>query len=561
MNRLRYRNFGSHQSLVVNHSVTASGTVGIRWYEFRNPSGTPTVYQQGTFSPDSTYRWMGSIAMDQAGNIAMGYSASSTSLRPSIHYTGRLNGDALGQMTQGEGTIISGTGSQLANLDRWGDYSDLTIDPTDDCTFWYTTEYLAANGTFNWRTRIASFAFPSCSGAPGCNAPSGLNNNTAADLDPCADTGVEITWAADPSDWGDTEGTRTYDVLRNGVAIQSGIPYGTTSFTDNTAANNLSFTYSVRYNNGCGSSNTTSGASASDATSSGTSSETASQANSAQAKNNTVSAALSPGFTIGGAGATAANITWTLGGNTNLTNCVAVRLRAPNGTETNLKTAGQPNPGSANVLSFYQTHGAGTYAIVLQELSGCGQNNRNANISGTQLVVQQAGGTCGGNNPPNASFTFNCSGLTCSFTDTSIDTDGTINARNWQFGDGGSSTSQNPSHTYASGGTYSVTLTVTDNGSLQDSDSQDVTVSTGGGGGINLNTTGYKVKGVQHVDLAWSGATSGNVDIYRNGAFLLTTQNDGAHTDNIGVKGGGTYIYKVCEAGTSTCSNDSTVSF
>jgi hypothetical protein len=104
---------------------------------------------------------MGSIAMDKVGNMALGYSASSSSIFPSIRYTGRLVTDPLGTM-QTENTIKAGGGSQLKNLNRWGDYSSMAVDPADDCTFWYTTEYLKANGTFNWSTQIASFKFPSC---------------------------------------------------------------------------------------------------------------------------------------------------------------------------------------------------------------------------------------------------------------------------------------------------------------------------------------------------------------------------------------------------------------
>jgi hypothetical protein len=165
MYRLAYRNFNTSESLVVNHSVSLgrgqTKTVGVRWYELRNPNGTPTVFQQGTFSPDSTYRWMGSIAMDKIGNMALGYSASSSSVFPSIRYTGRLVSDPVGTM-QSENIIQAGGGSQLRNLNRWGDYSSMAVDPVDDCTFWYTTEYLRTNGTFNWSTRIASFKFPSC---------------------------------------------------------------------------------------------------------------------------------------------------------------------------------------------------------------------------------------------------------------------------------------------------------------------------------------------------------------------------------------------------------------
>ena len=163
MYRLAYRNFGDHESLVVDHSVTAGSSVGVRWYELRSPNGTPTVYQQGTYAPDSAYRWMGSIAMDKSGNIGLGYSVSGSSLFPGIRYTGRLAGDPLGQMTQGEGTIVNGGGSQnSSNLSRWGDYTSLSIDPADDCTFWYTNEYLAASGSFNWHTRIGSFKLLGC---------------------------------------------------------------------------------------------------------------------------------------------------------------------------------------------------------------------------------------------------------------------------------------------------------------------------------------------------------------------------------------------------------------
>ncbi|GAA2518762.1 hypothetical protein [Streptomyces longisporus] len=161
MFRLAYRNFADHESLVVNHAVTAGSSVGVRWYELRLSGGNPTVYQQGTYAPDSAYRWMGSIAEDKVGNIALGYSQSSSSVHPSIRYTGRLAGDTLGSMTQGEVTAITGGGSQTT-YSRWGDYSSMAVDPTDDCTFWYTNEYIPANGNFNWHTRLASFTLPNC---------------------------------------------------------------------------------------------------------------------------------------------------------------------------------------------------------------------------------------------------------------------------------------------------------------------------------------------------------------------------------------------------------------
>ena len=166
MYRLAYRNRAGIESLLVNHSVTVgnkrTGNTSVRWYEIRLANGIPSVFQQGSLATvDGIHRWMGSIASDKQGNIALGYSASSGTVRPSIRYTGRLVTDAAGTM-QTENIIQAGNGSQTGNLHRWGDYSAMTVDPVDDCTFWFTTEYLKANGSFNWSTRIASFKFPSC---------------------------------------------------------------------------------------------------------------------------------------------------------------------------------------------------------------------------------------------------------------------------------------------------------------------------------------------------------------------------------------------------------------
>jgi len=161
MFRNAYRNLNGTEYLVVGHSVTAGSSTGARWYQITNPNGTPNVAQQGTFAPDSTYRWMGSIAMDQAGDIALGYSASSSSVHAAVRYTGRVPGDPLGMM-ESEDSIFEGTGSQTGGLSRWGDYSSMSIDPIDDCTFWYTNEYIPTDGSFNWNTRIGSFKFIGC---------------------------------------------------------------------------------------------------------------------------------------------------------------------------------------------------------------------------------------------------------------------------------------------------------------------------------------------------------------------------------------------------------------
>jgi len=167
--RLAYRNFKSYEALVTTQSVEAlPGVAGMRWYEIRRTGGTYSLFQQGTYAPgDGIHRWMGSIAQDKKGDMALGYSVvNGTNVFPGIRYTGRLAGDPLGQMTLGEGTIINGSGVQTTTNSRWGDYTDMTVDPVDDCTFWYVNEYYLTSGTpadtRPWHTRIASFKLPGC---------------------------------------------------------------------------------------------------------------------------------------------------------------------------------------------------------------------------------------------------------------------------------------------------------------------------------------------------------------------------------------------------------------
>jgi len=195
MFRLAYRNFGGHESLVVNHTVQVdptTGQTGVRWYEIRDPNGTPAIFQQSTFAPDSNFRWMSSIAMDRAGDMAMGYSVSSSAINPEIHYTGRLPTDPLNTM-ETEATIIDGMGSQPPTTcgptpcgHRWGDYTSMSIDPVDDCTFWYTNEYLTTSG-INWQTRIANFKFPACGTFPLIVTLAGPGNGTVTSSPPGID--------------------------------------------------------------------------------------------------------------------------------------------------------------------------------------------------------------------------------------------------------------------------------------------------------------------------------------------------------------------------------------
>jgi hypothetical protein len=165
--RLAYRNFGTHESLVTNQSVSAgAGTAGevsgIRWWELRSPNSSPFIHQEGTYAPgltDGIHRWMGSIAMNGAGGMGLGYSAAGANLRPSIYYTGRNADSALGQMTLGEAAIFTGPSAAVPSGSRWGDYTGIDVDPADDETFWYINEYYAAPNT-TWTLRIGSFKVP-----------------------------------------------------------------------------------------------------------------------------------------------------------------------------------------------------------------------------------------------------------------------------------------------------------------------------------------------------------------------------------------------------------------
>ncbi|HUR51564.1 MAG TPA: hypothetical protein VMZ11_05530 [Mycobacteriales bacterium] len=167
MFRLAWRRFADHDAMTVTHAVDAlpKAAVALRWYELRRGrTASWAVHQQGTYLPDGDSRWMGSAAMDKRGGIAVGYSVSGPTLTfPSIRVTGRLASDPRGELAQ-ETRVVDGFGEQTtaSNVSRWGDYSALSVDPVDDCTFWYTTEYMATVGVFDWSTKIVAFRLPGC---------------------------------------------------------------------------------------------------------------------------------------------------------------------------------------------------------------------------------------------------------------------------------------------------------------------------------------------------------------------------------------------------------------
>lgn len=174
MYRAAYRNFGGHQSIVVSHTVDADGgdTAGVRWAELRKMGGNWSLHQTGTYAPaDGNHRWMGSVAMDGGGNIALGYSVSGSNGYPSIRYTSRTVQDPPGEMSGGEVECFAGTGAQRASSNRWGDYSAMSVDPADDCTFWYTQEYYQSTGSFDFKTRVCAFTLPGCAGCTATENP------------------------------------------------------------------------------------------------------------------------------------------------------------------------------------------------------------------------------------------------------------------------------------------------------------------------------------------------------------------------------------------------------
>ena len=176
MHRLQYRNFGDWQTMVVSHSVDTGGDhAGVRWYRIEKVgSARWRVADQGTYAPDAVHRWMPSVAMDRSGNLAIGYAVSDgSSVYPGIRYTGRLATDPPGQM-QAENTIAAGSGVQTNLGGRWGDYAAMAVDPVDDCTFYFTSEYVQTTGRTTWQSRVGAFRFPSCGQAPsfpGCRVP------------------------------------------------------------------------------------------------------------------------------------------------------------------------------------------------------------------------------------------------------------------------------------------------------------------------------------------------------------------------------------------------------
>jgi hypothetical protein len=206
MFRLQFRKFSDHWSMVASGTVRVGEIAGIRWYEFRKTgTGQWSVYQQSTYLPDNNHRWMGSIAMDSSGTMALGYSISGENMYPSIRYCGRFSSDPLNEMTIAEKSIMNGGGSQTntwsGNLSRWGDYSSMSVDPSEPATFWYTQEYYSSSSEASWKTRIGSFRFPKIFSATASATPSAICAGSASQLDVTAINGsgfYSYSWSSVP---------------------------------------------------------------------------------------------------------------------------------------------------------------------------------------------------------------------------------------------------------------------------------------------------------------------------------------------------------------------------
>jgi len=245
MYRLQYRNFGDHQSLVTNHTVDVGADRGaVRWYEVRDPETAPAIYQQGTFAPaDTLNRWLGSAAMDASGNLAIGYSVSNTTTSPSIRFSGRLAGDPLGTLTVAESDLRVGTGSQTHSSGRWGDYSMLAVDPSDGCTFWYTTEYYQATSSAGWKTNVGSFQLANCGGPPPPPPPAAPSALTATAT---STSNINLAWTDNSSD------ETGFAIERcSGVGCTNFAPLTTTAanavaYADSGLSASTSYTYRVK---------------------------------------------------------------------------------------------------------------------------------------------------------------------------------------------------------------------------------------------------------------------------------------------------------------------------
>jgi PKD repeat protein len=442
MFRAQYRNFGSHETIVGNFVTDVDGTDhgGVRWFELRNESGNWDLFQEGTYAPDDKNRWMGSLAMDKDGNIALAYSWGSSVDFPGIRYTGRMAGDPVGTMTEAEVTLVNGTSSNSSN--RWGDYSHMAVDPVDECSFWYTNQYGKQNG--QWGTSIAKFKFDSCGNGGGNISPvaSFIADCNLLDCSFDGSASFDSDGTIDSYDWDFGDGSSSTEQAPMHTYSTPGTYNVSLTVTDDQGATNVN-AQDVSVDDGT-------------ATSGGFT-ETDVSIGSREVVT----------FTIDVPAAADSLEVETSGGTGNIVLVINFgSAPSPSDNDCFINQAGN------DLLCSIANPAEGTWYISILGL----QASSGVNLDAYWL---KTGGT---NLAPTSAFSFTADDLEVSFSDASNDPDGNVVAWDWDFGDGNSSTSQNPVHNYAVPGSYDVTLTVTDDGGASSESMQTVVVSDSGGG-------------------------------------------------------------------------------
>ena len=476
MYRAQYRNFGDSQTIVCNHTVdlNASNHAGIRWYELQKTSGLWSVRQQGTYGPDIHHRWMGSIAMNGNHEIALGYSVSSSTLKPSIRYTGQSSAEnslASGVLDISETSIVEGAYSQTG-AERWGDYSNMVIDPIDDHTFWYTSQHVGSGDS--QKTKIASIVFPGSVLMANFSATplSGMAPLEVAFSD--LSTGAILSWAWDFGDGGTS-------VLQNPVHTYTNAGIYTVSLTI-TDSQDTDSEIKTNYIQVSGPNPV---ADFSGTPTSGTSPLEVSFTDLS------INAVTSWTWDFGDGGASVLQNPVYIYQNAGIYT-VSLTVSGPDGTDTEIKTDYITVSAAAPVADFtgFPTLGLPPLDVTFTDLStneidtwawsfGDGGTSvaqhpmhtyLNEGVYTVTLTVSGPGGTdteikteyitIAGPTPVaefSATPTSGSPPLEVEFTDLSINQ---IDSWAWDFGDGATSTSQNPMHIYANEGLYTVTLTV-----------------------------------------------------------------------------------------------------
>ncbi len=232
MFRMTYRNLSGTEVLVGDHNVdVGSNRAGVRWFELRKSGGSWILHQTGTYAPaDGLHRWMASTTMDGAGNIAVAYTVSSTGLNPAIRYNTRSAGDPLGQLPGGEVSCVAGGGVQTGSFNRWGDYSAISVDPVDDCTFWLTNEYYSNSGSFDFKTRVCAFTLSNCGGGPGNTPPNVSITSPANGSTFTQGTSINFAGTATDAEDGNISASLSWSSNLDGV-IGSGASFSTSTLS------------------------------------------------------------------------------------------------------------------------------------------------------------------------------------------------------------------------------------------------------------------------------------------------------------------------------------------